>query len=198
MDCQNTKLLSCPLCDFSDYDGFFLSQHVELCHPEDDLSPSIMCQDVEKFTGLEEGEDDPSAICSPPSDQQGTTYFDCPHGCGEVVTASDLPAHMDFHVAETLAIEETDAVGITPHSEAVHSSSLAIAGYHSNIEEPSTLQDCKSDREKEFASQRGQRIKASETNQAVATITGGRKRLGVLRKLVSYSIVLCLFVLTIA
>jgi hypothetical protein len=41
--CINTIMesFSCPFCDFTDHDSYFLLQHVELIHPENGESPFI-------------------------------------------------------------------------------------------------------------------------------------------------------------
>ena len=89
--------ISCPFCPFTDSDAEFVSQHIEFCHPEgrDPFS-----------SGLET-----AAQNSFPIDDSIVQYVDCPHGCGETVTAAELSIHLDLHVAEDMALGD---VGATP------------------------------------------------------------------------------------
>lgn len=97
-EAQHPEALYCPFCEFSDSDAYFLTQHVELCHPEGGYSPFIVKDDQE-----------PAAIeeTSASADAGGDTsdgYAECPHGCGEVVVTTELTNHLDFHVAEEMAL----------------------------------------------------------------------------------------------
>lgn len=108
---------SCPFCDFSDRDSYFLLQHVELIHPENGESPFIAA-------GPEEDEDRPSSSRqgnnkkevavqhkqTPPASasfkESPATYIECPYNCGELVASAELNSHTDFHLAENMAFEE--------------------------------------------------------------------------------------------
>ena len=107
MDHHNTHTPSCPFCPFSDADGQFVAEHVAFCHPEG----AIPFKD-EPETQVP---DQPSPGSQTPpqhEDEEGYTenYVDCPHGCGEIVADSDLPSHLDLHLAEEIALEDTGIV----------------------------------------------------------------------------------------
>jgi hypothetical protein len=93
MDDERNEPLVCPFCEFNDSDSSFLSQHVEVCHAEENISPSNRRETSERsITARTDGDRSP--------------YIDCPHGCGESVTATELQNHLDLHIAETLALED--------------------------------------------------------------------------------------------
>ncbi|KAJ5540629.1 hypothetical protein N7494_005705 [Penicillium frequentans] len=87
---------SCPFCPFSDPDPSFVAEHIEYCYPEN---------------GAHESVPHPLPRSSPPpqSDSEESTdkYVDCPHGCGEIVTTAELSTHLDLHVAEGIALDES-------------------------------------------------------------------------------------------
>jgi zinc finger-containing ubiquitin peptidase 1 len=109
--------LSCPFCDFTDEDSYFLLQHVELIHPENGESPFIA-------TGHDEDEGRSSSsnqesngkevalqhkqmpLSSTSSLESPSTYIECPYNCGELVASAELTSHTDFHLAENMAFEE--------------------------------------------------------------------------------------------
>lgn len=95
MDDGQAELLSCPFCSFTDSDAYFLTQHVELCHPENGHSPFIA--DQESSSEAVEG------------DAGAREYIDCPRGCGEIVLGADLPSHLNLHAAEDIAFEDEEA-----------------------------------------------------------------------------------------
>lgn len=99
---------SCPFCEFTDSDTYFLTQHVELCHPENGESPFI-AKDFGDGSNdhLDQEATSGSGTNTPSQDATDSSYVQCPHGCGESVTAAELPVHIDFHVAEGMALEET-------------------------------------------------------------------------------------------
>ncbi|GAD95818.1 hypothetical protein CPC735_028710 [Paecilomyces variotii No. 5] len=96
MDDGRAELLSCPFCSFSDSDAYFLTQHVELCHPENGHSPFI-AEQQEGSSEAVEGE------------EGAREYIDCPRGCGEIVLGADLPSHLNLHAAEDIAFEDEEA-----------------------------------------------------------------------------------------
>ncbi|KAK4934239.1 hypothetical protein LTR66_015662 [Elasticomyces elasticus] len=89
--------ISCPFCPFADSDAEFVSQHVEYCHPEgaDSFSP-----------GLE------NALQQSTLADDTEKYVDCPHGCGEIVAAAELDIHLDLHVAEEVALDDSGTAPI--------------------------------------------------------------------------------------
>jgi hypothetical protein len=94
MDHGQAETLSCPFCSFTDSDAYFLTQHVELCHPENGRSPFI----AEREEGAESLEREANA----------GEYLDCPRGCGESILAADLPNHLNLHAAEDIALEDEE------------------------------------------------------------------------------------------
>jgi hypothetical protein len=101
-------LLSCPFCEFEDYDSEFLSQHVAYCHPEDPGVASLPTHTHQDRAA--KGEDlqaaqtgDSLAVL----DNTDDLYIPCPHGCGEEVAKPELQLHLDLHVAESVALDET-------------------------------------------------------------------------------------------
>lgn len=112
---------SCPFCDFSDQDSYFLMQHVELNHPENGESPFIAAEldedgsrssssnqrDNEMEVALQHKQIPPSLASSLESP---ATYIECPYSCGELVASYELTSHTDLHLAENMAFEE-EALG---------------------------------------------------------------------------------------
>lgn len=99
-------LLSCPFCEFEDYDSEFLSQHVAYCHPEDPAAslPTDTHQDwAVAGEDLQAAQTDSLAAL----DDTDDLYIPCPHGCGEEVAKTELQLHLDLHVAESVALDET-------------------------------------------------------------------------------------------
>jgi hypothetical protein len=104
---------SCPFCDFVDKDSYFLLQHVELIHPENGESPFVVKDASIADQGLgrvsprhdEEAEwsNGRTLFSAKPSE---SNYLDCPYGCGESILSGELQVHQDFHVAESMALEE--------------------------------------------------------------------------------------------
>ncbi|KAJ5928001.1 hypothetical protein N7466_006957 [Penicillium verhagenii] len=101
--------LSCPFCPFSDSDLNFVAEHIEYCHPENGTQDSV----PHHLLGSSSLPD------SPPSENEESTakYVDCPHGCGEIVTTAELSTHLDLHVAETIALDETGSAQSPPDVE---------------------------------------------------------------------------------
>lgn len=94
---------SCPFCPFSDSDADFVIQHVDFCHPENGVQgPESLPQQVTE----------PTSSLQPTSDHSAEQFLDCPHGCGETVTAAELSTHLDLHVAEGIALDEHES----PHA----------------------------------------------------------------------------------
>lgn len=94
---DSSDQLTCPFCPFSDADSSFLEVHIDHCHPENG-GPGTLTPDL---SGLARS---PSPL--PTEDDSTEKYVDCPHGCGETVTAAELSTHLDLHLAEGIAFEE--------------------------------------------------------------------------------------------
>ncbi|KAJ5169127.1 uncharacterized protein N7482_004721 [Penicillium canariense] len=101
---DNSSTPSCPFCPFSDADVSFLEMHIEFCHTEDGV-PQTLLPGVH---GLDTSQTpSPSPSPSATTDVESTEkYVDCPHGCGETVTAAELATHLDLHVAEGIAFDD--------------------------------------------------------------------------------------------
>lgn len=107
---------SCPFCDFTDQDDYFLLQHVELIHPENGESPFIATEheDDDRSSSRNQAHNGKEAALqykqTPPSStsslESPATYSDCPYNCGELVASAELTSHTDFHLAENMAFEE--------------------------------------------------------------------------------------------
>ncbi len=116
------EAFSCPFCDFSNPDSYFLLQHVELDHPENGESPFIATEhddnkekeeesrsssrnqgNNEMEGALQHGQTTPSTASSMNSP---ATYIECPYSCGELVASAEITSHTDFHLAENMAFEE--------------------------------------------------------------------------------------------
>lgn len=115
MAAQEQSIPSCPFCEFTDSDSYFLAQHVELCHPEDGYSPFIAVENdrgPKLTTDSEERHRGPNDITlsnTPAGDEHSidtNSYVECPAGCGEAITVAELPSHLDLHSAEEFALEE--------------------------------------------------------------------------------------------
>ncbi|KAN0076041.1 Peptidase family C78 domain containing protein [Elaphomyces granulatus] len=174
MDHENA-LLSCPLCEFSDYDSYFLSQHVDLCHPEDEDPPSITDGDGGDSIDHTNREDGQNTQCHSSNTEQEKQYTDCPEGCGEIVTTAELSLHMDLHMAENFALED-----ILPSSE---SKTVNSAGFtdeqetHSDIQASKSLHDYEIPKIKHSHRRRGRRSKEPGTKES-STKGGSIRKLG--------------------
>ncbi|KAK2765902.1 hypothetical protein FQN54_007417 [Arachnomyces sp. PD_36] len=108
-DTQPPEVLDCPFCEFSDSDTYFLSQHVELCHPEGGYSPFIAKDDDDDETAAMGVSEAAGTARDVSGNDTGDGYAECPRGCGEIVVASELTNHLDFHVAEEMALGDIGA-----------------------------------------------------------------------------------------
>ncbi|KAJ5541980.1 hypothetical protein N7461_007983 [Penicillium sp. DV-2018c] len=97
----DNTIASCPFCPFTDSDADFVTQHIEFCHPETGVSGFLQDDPLET----------PGRNFAPrPDDEYGADkYVDCPHGCGETVASTELSSHLDLHVAEDIAFDDTAA-----------------------------------------------------------------------------------------
>jgi zinc finger-containing ubiquitin peptidase 1 len=105
MDDHRRESLSCPFCSFDDFEADFLIQHVNLCHPETELirRPSTLEQEPSAF---DDSPKDPHVIIDSEESVNKALYTPCPRGCGEVVLRAEVSTHLDFHAAETLALDD--------------------------------------------------------------------------------------------
>ncbi|KAK2873315.1 hypothetical protein FQN49_002448 [Arthroderma sp. PD_2] len=106
--------LPCPFCDFTDTDAYFLTQHVELCHPENGISPFLATNDEPSSENTKKPDwwHGDTRLYTDEDAEPATRYVDCPTGCGEAVTEAQLRSHLDLHLAEGLALEELKGLDI--------------------------------------------------------------------------------------
>lgn len=123
MDDHNTP--TCPFCPFADPDASFVAEHIEFCHPENGVASTIKDSHPLESTGRS-----PSPF--PVNEESTDQYVDCPHGCGETVTTAELSTHLDLHVAEGIALDES---GTGPTS--FHADLAPIEQYLSSDQEDS-------------------------------------------------------------
>lgn len=97
---------NCPFCPFSDADGQFVAEHIEFCHPENG-APSEYANVLP--ANLLDGHAQDSPTYPNDADDSAEKYVDCPHDCGEVVERNELDTHLDLHVAEDIALEDSGA-----------------------------------------------------------------------------------------
>ena len=108
----------CPFCTFAiplDHDIYDLLQHVELCHPENGVSPFISGDNVPaprlrgNFQEYEEGSRSSTDVPSEYGDhEEDDAFIECPNQCGEVITVTELPSHMELHATGSTALNEAD------------------------------------------------------------------------------------------
>ena len=117
---------TCPFCPFSVSSSsgdemYFLTQHVELCHPENGESPFIAVMHDDGHDAHADKEDSGPRLCvrsgrestlsidTPSEDDSDDeqNYVECPALCGETVTLAELSSHMELHGAEGMAVDET-------------------------------------------------------------------------------------------
>lgn len=114
MDHPDPDTPNCPFCPFADADIQFLAQHIEFCHPEGGIPPEDERED--QVVPDEPSRDDQTP--PPGNDDDAEKYVDCPHGCGELVDMTDLSSHLDLHLAEEVALEDSGAaVQTEPQSD---------------------------------------------------------------------------------
>ena len=112
-------LLECPMCDFTvlPTDDYILQLHFEQVHTTD--SPFVIHDDPEPLPSS--FLPDPSSsrkhvLDTTSSDEEDDTVI-CPEGdCGEVVLLIDLNDHLDYHIAESLSLDETTGQYHSHHS----------------------------------------------------------------------------------
>lgn len=102
---EQPENLLCPFCEFSDHDSYFLLQHVELCHPENGVSPFLVKDEVVPPHVQMDESDTGCPTDSLSNDDTNEAYTICPRRCGETVTIAELPNHMEMHFAEGMAFD---------------------------------------------------------------------------------------------
>ncbi|PGG99870.1 hypothetical protein GX51_06081 [Blastomyces parvus] len=133
---MEADVLPCPFCEFSDSDPYFLTQHVELCHPENGTSPFIAPEEPSptphnlnhSTNHTSESSTGPSVEPSTNDDDPLDGYVDCPHGCGEIISTTELSTHLDLHMAEDMASEDAPG-GVATKNEPFEEESEANVDY---------------------------------------------------------------------
>lgn len=112
MDGQDTGIANCPFCPFSDSDSQFVYEHIDFCHPEGGIPPDDGHESQRQDELLHDNQ------TPTPDDEEDYTekYVDCPHGCGEIVANSELPSHMDLHLAEEIALDDSGIAQTDPRN----------------------------------------------------------------------------------
>ena len=104
------ELLSCPFCDFTDQDHFFLLQHIEAIHPEGG-QPLPFAVREELIHPVEPAEEMKGAR------DNSSGYMECQ--CGEFCLLTEFESHLEMHYAESMGFDETfraPADATTPES----------------------------------------------------------------------------------
>jgi hypothetical protein len=93
---DEAHVVKCPFCEFDDHDSNILVQHIDLCHPEDRAAADWAATQHDTHAHQQE-------LDTIIPDE----YVPCPHGCGEIVANAELPLHLDLHLAESLALDDS-------------------------------------------------------------------------------------------
>lgn len=163
---------TCPFCPFSDVDASFVEEHINFCHPEGGAT-----QSVDDSRLVQDGELPSSHLLDKADTIQ---YVDCPHGCGETVTTAELSTHLDLHVAEDIALDETGADSGTYDSDPMNGGYDLQLGIEDGepLDLPSSRKHVKRGTERDFA--RNNTSKAERAQNPARQIgPDGAKRLGV-------------------
>ncbi|RMJ24452.1 Peptidase family C78 [Aspergillus sp. HF37] len=115
MDHPGPDTPNCPFCPFADADIQFVAEHIDFCHPEG--GGGIPPEDEHRGQVPDEPSRDDQTPPPGEDDDDTEKYVDCPHGCGEIVDTTDLSSHLDLHVAEEIALEDSGAVRTEPQSD---------------------------------------------------------------------------------
>lgn len=110
MDDYNTP--TCPFCPFANPDASFVAEHIEICHPENGVASTLQDAHPLESSGRRQS---PFPVNEESTDQ----YVDCPHACGETVTTAELSMHLDLHIAEGIALDESGPGPISFHADLV-------------------------------------------------------------------------------
>ncbi|PYH94978.1 DUF1671-domain-containing protein [Aspergillus ellipticus CBS 707.79] len=132
MDPQYYVDSECPFCPFSNPDSGFVAEHVETCHPEDNMHPMHGGRLVNMLDIAPELQ-----RLSPPDgkEEYSGNYVECPHGCGEIVTDAEISGHLDLHFAESVALEDTSAPRIECLNSAEDPAQVPSAKGQAGLEE---------------------------------------------------------------
>ncbi|PWY64994.1 DUF1671 domain protein [Aspergillus heteromorphus CBS 117.55] len=106
---------ACPFCSFSNPDSSVVAEHVETCHPEDNMQVLYGAQPANML------DISPKLQQSRPSHDKEECpggYTGCPHGCGEIVTDAEISSHLDLHFAESVALEDMPALPVERRTNA--------------------------------------------------------------------------------
>ena len=97
--------LSCPFCDFTNYESYVLMLHVETLHSEGD-SPFEVREPTASTAPDMEGARHAIGATASPSHELGEDYVECPErDCGESILLTELEVHTDMHLAEKMTAD---------------------------------------------------------------------------------------------
>lgn len=161
---------NCPFCPFSDEDASFVAEHINFCHPEGSATPA---------SGGSYPLESTDRPASPFSAEVSTDlYVDCPHGCGETVTAAELSTHMDLHVAEDMALDENGNDSTTNGPDPIASDHDILSYQEDSFDVPASRRHGKRDTDRDFA--RTNLSKPGRARSPPRTVgPDGARRLGV-------------------
>lgn len=103
--------IDCPFCPFTDYDHYYIMEHVECCHPEFGDSPFMVKNDDDKQFPAKEMDFDLVDASSAPSEEE---YVECE--CGEVVMLSEFTSHTALHDMEEITVDSASPATLHPTS----------------------------------------------------------------------------------
>jgi hypothetical protein len=160
---------SCPFCPFSDPDATFVAEHIDFCHPEG-AGPAI--QDSHPLNTHTHS----PTLSSPPVEDATDKYVDCPHGCGEIVTAAEISNHLDLHIAEGIALD--DGSGEEPFPEDLVPCEHDLSDKDDSLDFPGTRKSGKRGSDRGFAGTNASKPRRARSPPSTVG-PDGVKRLGV-------------------
>ncbi|KAF5864975.1 hypothetical protein ETB97_005862 [Aspergillus alliaceus] len=175
MDHERAECPRCPFCSFSDPDSNLVVEHIALYHP--DNSTYFDTPSGKKIRGLKQATSEQSFSSNHTIEHAGT-YTDCPHGCGEILLATEVSTHLDLHLAEEVAYESTPS-SLPKSSDSATTQKRRGIDDHDDLNNFQNLHGppVKGQSKKEMLPQEPLKEKRPCSPSKVA-ITGGVKKLG--------------------
>lgn len=171
----NLHTPTCPFCSVSDKDASFVAEHINFCHPEGGTT-----QSSNDLYPLQETDLQSSHLVDAAGSDQ---YIDCPHGCGEAVTAAELSTHLDLHVAEDIALDESGTDSGPFDSDLITSGQDFSSDIEHSLDLPPSGKHAKRGTGRDFA--RNNSFKPKQARSPTRTIgPDGAKRLGVCLRII--------------
>lgn len=161
---------TCPFCPFSDKDAGFVAEHINFCHPESSTTSTSGSLHLLENTHRAAG-----SFSEEVSTDQ---YVDCPVGCGETVTAAELSTHLDLHVAEDTAMDESGTDSTPFDLDPITSDYEVRSCQEDSLDIPVSRRNGKRDADRDFA--RTNSSKPGRARSPPQTVgPDGARRLGV-------------------